>query len=71
MISYNPPTNKTAIYNLPAVCEPPAPLRVAGELGLGAGGAVRLAARHRALGQIQGHGERDEVSGMLTLLMNS
>ena len=33
-----------------------------GELCLGAWDAVRRAARHPALGQIQGHGERDEVS---------
>ena len=62
MIPYN--MNKTDTYSLPAVCEPPPPLGAAGELGLGAGGAVRLAARHRALGQIQGHGERDEVRSM-------
>ena len=45
-----------------AVHQSPALLPDPGELGLGAGGAVRLAPRHRAVGQLQSHGERDEVS---------
>ena len=45
-----------AVYQSPALLPDP------GELSLDAGGAVRLAPRHRAVGQIQGHGEWDEVS---------
>ena len=44
------------MYQSPALLPDP------GELCLAAGGAVRLAPRHRAVGQIQGHGEWDEVS---------
>ena len=52
--------------------QPPALLPDPGELCLGAGRAVCLAARHRAVGPIQSHGERDEVSrySNVKLIMN-
>ena len=51
---------------LSAMYQPPPLLADPGEPGLGAGGPVRLAARHGALGPLQSHGEWDEVGNLCT-----
>ena len=50
--------------------QPPPLLADPGEPGLGAGGAVRLAACHGALGPLQSHGEWDEVANLVTYVQN-